>query len=197
MPASSPRKSWQRLFWPRHFWARRFWQLSGPDRRLVIEATLALTAASLAIPILPFRVVARLAAHPLRQPEMSGVARAETVRRTRWAVVACARRLPWSAVCFQQGLAAQWMLRRRGVAAVLYYGAAIDAEAGPSSHVWVRDGDIDVVGGEVAARFAVLARFPACTSKNANRIKHLDCRDKPGTTTRIGRKQRQLILTRL
>jgi hypothetical protein len=33
----------------------------------------------------------------------------------------------------------------------------------------------------------------ACTSKNANRIKHLNGREKPGTTPRIGRDQRQLV----
>lgn len=161
MPASPARKPWLRRSWTRIFWAWRFWRLSGPDRLLVIEATLALTAASLAILILPFRVVARLAAYPLRQPEMGGLARADAVRRTRWAIVACTRRLPWRVVCFQQGLAAQWILRRRGVPSVLYYGAAPDTEAGLAAHVWVRDGDIDVVGGEVASRFAVLAMFPA------------------------------------
>ena len=42
----------------------------------------------------------------------------------------------------------------------LYYGAASDAEQGLSAHVWVRDGDVDIVGGEIASRFAVLATFP-------------------------------------
>ena len=33
-----------------------------------------------------------------------------------------------------------------------------------------------------------------CRSKNANRIKHLDGRDKPRTTPQMGRKQRHLVL---
>jgi hypothetical protein len=167
MPASSSRNTWQQRFWQRRFWSRnfcvrRFWQLSGPDRLLVIEATLVIAAGSLAILILPFRAIARLAAHPLRQPEISGEARMEAVRHVRWAVIVCARRLPWRAACFQQGLAVQWMLRRRGAyPSVLYYGAAPDDETGLTAHVWVRDGDMDVVGGALASRFAVLARFPA------------------------------------
>jgi hypothetical protein len=52
------------------------------------------------------------------------------------------------------------MLRRRGVPSVLYYGAAQGERTGLSAHVWVRDGDVDVVGGEIADRFAVLATFP-------------------------------------
>jgi hypothetical protein len=53
------------------------------------------------------------------------------------------------------------MLRRRGVPSVLYYGAALDNGSGLSTHVWVRDGDVDVIGGEIADRFAILATFPS------------------------------------
>jgi hypothetical protein len=63
-------------------------------------------------------------------------------------------------MCFEQGLAAQFMLRRRGVPSVLYYGAALDDQDGLSAHVWVRDGDVDIIGGEIASQFAVLATFP-------------------------------------
>jgi hypothetical protein len=62
--------------------------------------------------------------------------------------------------CFEQGLAAQRMLRRRGVASVLYFGAAPNDRKGLVAHVWVRDGDVDVIGCETADQFAVLAEFP-------------------------------------
>jgi hypothetical protein len=68
--------------------------------------------------------------------------------------------MPWRTLCFQQGLAAQLMLRRRGIPSVLYYGAAQDDLNGLYAHVWVRDGDVDVIGGEIAYRFAILATFP-------------------------------------
>jgi hypothetical protein len=63
-------------------------------------------------------------------------------------------------MCFQQGLATQFMLRRRGIPSVLFYGAAPDDRGGLSAHVWVRDGSVDVIGGETASRFALLATFP-------------------------------------
>jgi hypothetical protein len=63
-------------------------------------------------------------------------------------------------LCFQQGIAAQLMLRRRGIPSVLFYGAAQDELAGLFAHVWVRDRDVNVVGGEIAHRFAMLATFP-------------------------------------
>ena len=110
--------------------------------------------------MLPFRNLGLLAARPIRWPKPPDSVRLTKVGRVRWAILAAARRVPWRAVCFQQGLAAQFMLRRRGVPSVLYYGAAQDDRSGLSTHVWVRDGDVDVVGGEIAHRFAILATFP-------------------------------------
>jgi hypothetical protein len=52
------------------------------------------------------------------------------------------------------------MLRRRGIPSALYYGAKPDDLSGLSAHVWVRDGDVDVIGGDIAHDFAILAIFP-------------------------------------
>ena len=67
-------------------------------------------------------------------------------------------------MCFQQGLAAQLMLRRRGIPSVLYYGAAQDG-SGLHAHVWVRDGDIDVIGGEIAIVLPSWRHFRTKTRK--------------------------------
>src|SRR5262249_28593518 len=99
-------------------------------------------------------------ARPICGPELPLETRVNRVRRIRWAIIATASRVPWRAVCFQQGLAAQMMLRRRNIPSVLYYGAA-QGRGGLSAHVWVRDGNVDVIGGEMAHRFAVLATFPS------------------------------------
>jgi hypothetical protein len=119
-----------------------------------------LVVAHVAVTVLPFRNVGLLAARPIRGPNVPNQARANKVRRVRWAIITSAARLPWRALCIQQGLAAQLMLRRRGIPSVLYYGAAQDDRDGLSAHVWVRDGDVDVIGGEIANRFTVLATFP-------------------------------------
>ncbi len=67
--------------------------------------------------------------------------------------------MPWRTMCFEQGLAAHWMLRRRKRPSTLYYGAAtFDGEL--KAHVWVKSGDRDVVGCENADEYALLARFP-------------------------------------
>jgi hypothetical protein len=84
----------------------------------------------------------------------------QAARRIGWAVDAAARRTPGGASCFAQGLAAQAMLRRRGLASRLYYGARSEGSRGPLAHVWVRSGDEDVVGAAGCERFALLATFP-------------------------------------
>jgi hypothetical protein len=139
---------------------RKFWRLSRQDRLLLLEAILWLAIAGLAIAVLPFRQVGFLAAHRIRQSDLPRTARLNKLRRVRWAILSTAARVPWPALCFQKGLAAQLMLRRRGIPSVLYYGAAQDDKDGLHAHVWVRDGDFEVIGGEVAHRFVVLAAFP-------------------------------------
>ena len=123
-----------------------------------------LALASLAISFLPFRFIARTASCGGRGGMILPNKTVSILQHVRWAVPACARRLPWRAVCFQQGLAAHWMLRRRGLPSVLYYGAGTDPGVCQSkriaAHVWVRCGDFDVCGSDMAPRFAVLAAFP-------------------------------------
>ena len=142
---------------------RKFWRLSWQDRVLLAETILSLAIAGIAIAVLPFRYVGLLAARPIRRPTLFGQARVYEVGRVRWAIITIAARLPWRALCFQQSLAAQLMLRRRGIFSVLYYGAAQDDRSGLHAHVWLRDGNVDVIGGEIASGFAILATFPPRT----------------------------------
>ena len=115
-----------------------------------------LALASLLIALLSFRRVAALSASAAHT---TPIARDRAARIAR-ALAAWGARVPWRAVCFQQGLAAQLMLRRRGLAAALHYGAACDEAGQLVAHVWVRSGDVDVIGCEQAPRFGLLAVFP-------------------------------------
>jgi Transglutaminase-like superfamily len=139
----------------------KFFRLPRHDRWILLEATLSLAVASLVIAVLPFRQVGRLAGRSIGRPQPSPTARLRELKQIRWAIVVSAARVPWRAECFQQGLAAQFMLRRRGVPSMLHYGASLDNGSGLSAHVWVRDGDVDVIGGEIASRYAQLAAFPS------------------------------------
>lgn len=150
----------------------KFWRLSWQDRLLLLEAIFCLAIAGVAIAVLSFPYVGVLAALPLCRSKPSHQARLIKVSRVRWALLVCSRRVPWRAKCFEQGLAAQFLLRRRGIPSVLYYGAAPDNQRGLSAHVWVCDGDINVVGGEVASRYALLATFPPQVDSDTQHMRH-------------------------
>jgi hypothetical protein len=134
----------------------RLTRLSWADRLLLAEALATLAFASLAIRLLPFRRVVKLAS----ALDRSAVAPdgGERVRKVVWAVRAWARRVPWKAVCFQCGLAVHAMLRRRGIGSFLHYG--VSQADGLKAHVWVSAAGRDVIGGEEASGFTCLATYP-------------------------------------
>ena len=134
---------------------KRLSRLSGPQRLMLVEAAALLTAARAAVALLPFKRMIALGARPL------GTRRADDAhRQVVWAIEAAARRLPVRLVCMHKGLAAQWMLRRRGVDARLHYGIAYDPADKLEAHVWVARGDDILIGAEEAPRFRCVATFP-------------------------------------
>jgi hypothetical protein len=150
-------------------WLSRVRQLGSDDAILLGEALLILAASSTAIRLLPFSRVGRLASRSLgRAQANAGLARIV------WAVQAWGRRVPWRAVCFQQGLATQIMLRRRGLDSTLYFGAAPNTKDGLAAHVWVKLGDTDIIGCEEAPGYAVLAKFPSRGKVQPGGLKRFD-----------------------
>lgn len=129
------------------------------ERRLLTEAVAALAVASFLVATAPFRRVASMARLPRAAPPAPGE-QLERIRAVRWAITVSARRVPWRAKCIEQAFAAQWMLRRRAVPAVLHYGVA-KRDQGLIAHVWVRSGENDVVGCENSAEFTEVAQFPS------------------------------------
>lgn len=135
-------------------------RLSWSDRLLLGESLLLIALAAFVVAFIPFRRVVTLVSAPSKTPVPTDAERKRLIERCRWAVRAWARRVPWRALCFEQGLACHWLLRRRGVATTLYYGAANTPDKGLAAHVWVRAGGADVIGCENAGDFAQLAAFP-------------------------------------
>lgn len=130
--------------------------LPWPDRVLLAEALMSLVLAALVVAFLPFRTIDRFAGRTSRA-KPAGDARL-LGKRVAWAIRAGARRAPFRAKCFEQGLAAAWMLRRRGISATLHYGAAREDQT-LVAHVWVTAGDDEVIGCENKDRFAELVRL--------------------------------------
>ena len=128
------------------------------DRRaplgLLAEAGCAIVVATLAIRLRTFNRIAR----DLERASQGAPADTDSAYWIRRSVGAWGHRLPWRAKCFEQGLAAAAMLRRRGFAYEVHYGAVSHADA-LKAHVWVTSGGSPVVGYENAAEHAELAVF--------------------------------------
>jgi hypothetical protein len=133
----------------------RFLELPRERRAMLLRAMFALTAASTAVALLPFRTAVAFGSSRLKR--RIDVTPEDCV----WAVEAAARRLPWRTMCIEKGLCAQRLLRQGGLNAILHYGARHTGENGAlEAHVWVSvAGDI-VIGGDEAPDFAEVAAFP-------------------------------------
>lgn len=134
--------------------------LSWSDRFLVLEAMLVLGLARLALRAIPEpRLFPWFCRRP-RGPHPDDVTRIRQIGKIRWAVLTGARHAPWRTVCFPQAIAAQTMLRRRGIGTTLVYGARLSRDDGLSGHVWLQDGDTIIIGERAAAGYRALISFP-------------------------------------
>lgn len=139
--------------------ATRLIRRSRRDNTLLVEAVAALLAAWAAVRFLPFR---RAVASGSRALGTSAVAvDLDAISRS---VAVAGKRVPWRAVCLQQGLALQWMLRRRGIDARLHYGVGYGASADLQAHVWVTVGDDIVIGAEQVPLVKCVASYPQVPS---------------------------------
>jgi hypothetical protein len=122
---------------------KRFRGLGGNQRRVVLEAALALTTSRLALRLAGFRrssaFLARAAPLPAGPPAQvspnigsSALPPDEIARLTH----ATARYLPFSSNCLDRSLALCWLLRRRSVPARLRIGARKEGTR-LEAHAWV------------------------------------------------------------
>jgi hypothetical protein len=136
-------------------------RLAWADWWTLLEATLWLALARLAIVLLRFPVLSRRLGTPRRESTFDDDERQRPVlRRIRWAIGAVSRRAPWRCKCLEQAIAAKMMLRRRGMASTLYLGVAREPSGvALQAHAWLRCGSRYVTGGEDRARYAAVSTF--------------------------------------
>ncbi|MBI3890981.1 MAG: lasso peptide biosynthesis B2 protein [Candidatus Wallbacteria bacterium] len=130
---------------------------------MAAEAFAWLGLARVALGLLPFRVVARALGKPRVESRGEiGPGQAAAARRLGWAIEAASRRTPWESTCLIQALAAQRMLRTRGIGSTLYLGVRKGEAPGAGSlaaHAWLRCGSLVLTGERAAEGFTVVGRF--------------------------------------
>jgi Transglutaminase-like superfamily len=146
---------------------RRFAEIGGRRRGLLIEAAFWLLASRIALVAVPFPKLARRIGdfvapsdeRVTRARRASSDEEARLAAEIGWATVSAARHVPFRAVCLPQAMAARIMLRRRGVASVLHFGAAKGQEKAIDAHAWLDAAGVEVTGYPVAAQFSEIACF--------------------------------------
>ncbi len=146
---------------------RRFAQVDGRRRLLVVEAVACLLGARLALNLVPFpRLAGWLGTfvpptdpRALRETAEAPARAALIARETGWAVTRAARHVPFRAVCLPQAMAAQFMLRRRGVSSIMRFGAGRGAEKPLDAHAWLDAAGVEVTGYPVPQNLAEIACF--------------------------------------
>jgi hypothetical protein len=146
---------------------RSFRTVGWRRRGLMAEAAVWLLVARLALVAAPFPWLARrlgafvapgdprvAAARAAASPEA-----AQLARDVSWAVTRGALYVPFKAVCLPQAMAARVMLKRRGVASALHFGAAKGKDRPFDAHAWLDAAGVEVTGYPIARQFAEIACF--------------------------------------
>ncbi len=145
----------------------RFRQAKSGKKLMAVEALVLLAIVRLTLVVVPFPRLARLIgtfvspqdprvalAHSGAAPEHAEIA--ATIGRI---VFVTANAAPFRAVCLPQALAARVMLSRRGIASVLYFGAARGDDQLLEAHAWLDAAGVEVTGYPVANDFTRVACF--------------------------------------
>jgi len=133
---------------------------------LVAEACASMLAARLIL-LLPFRRVAPrlgefVAPVDPRVAERAAATtpdQAATARAIGWAVRSAAPFMPFRSVCLQQAMAAQAMLRRRGIASVMHFGASPNDRRAIAGHAWLDAAGVKVTGYPIPGGMGKIACF--------------------------------------
>lgn len=138
----------------------KFLRLPWRRKRLWLEAVFWLAVSRYRVWRVPFQQWSDWLGQHMHQGHATSLdgARQRLVDDVAWAVANASRHVPWQAVCLPQAMAAKAMLRRRGIASVLYVGMRKGEEKPYEAHAWLKVGDRAVTGGE-GSEFTAVSHF--------------------------------------
>jgi len=142
---------------------KKFAQLPRKEKRLFWEAYWTLGVMRAAILRIPFKNLTRSLQHSPKKGK--SVMLNEEQKRTALAIGRAIERAalhtPWESACLAQSLAAQKMLKKRGIPGVFYLGVAKDNEVEEKmkAHAWTECGEMILTGGRGHEAFTVVSVF--------------------------------------
>jgi len=142
---------------------KKFTQLSTEEKKLFIEAYLTLGIMRTAILTVSFKRLTLSFEHMPDKKETETLNDEENAKAISvgQAITRAAAYTPWESACLVQSLAAQKMLKKRGIPGVFYLGAAKDQESKEKikAHAWTQCGKHIITGAAGHEAFTVLSVF--------------------------------------
>ncbi len=127
------------------------------------EAWLWLALARTMLLLLPFRKLAPILGKktlPSAEQDDELQYQQEKLRRIGTAILRAGRRSPWRTECFEQALAAKFMLKVRRMKSIVFFGVSKNKQKGNfSAHAWLKCGSYIVTGNKHLEQFTVIACF--------------------------------------
>jgi len=147
--------------------ATRLAQVDWGQRGLLAEAAARLIAARIRLAVSPFKKVALGLGSfvPPSDPRIAerrapaDPAQARIAEQVGWAVASAARHVPFKAVCLPQAMAAHAMLKRRGIASAVHFGARRSVEKPIDAHAWLDAAGVEVTGYPLEAGMTEIGCF--------------------------------------
>ncbi len=138
----------------------KFVRLTSVEKLLLLEATLFMALARPAVLLFPFRRIApMLGCEQLESPIEITTMQDMKAKQIGWAVVTMSYHTFWQSTCLVQAIAAQMMLKIRGIPGTIYMGMAKDREGTLLAHAWVRCGSKIITGAPESGQFTIIAAF--------------------------------------
>jgi len=128
------------------------------DRHLLVEATIWLAVARLAVLVVPFKRLAPHLGDAMTETPTEAVPADGWPERIAWAIAAASKATPWKTPCLAEAIAAQRMLRRRRIPSTMYLGLTKDGDV-MAAHAWVRCGRATITGESAKPQFTPVASF--------------------------------------
>jgi hypothetical protein len=142
----------------------RRWLLPLARLKWAVETVVFLGLASLMVRFVPIRFWRQIL-HKTDQTPGSAervATNSRSVEQTKmvgWWVASLAGLVWFKPACLAQAIAGWWMLRRRGIAAVVQVGARSSVEPGDDRfHAWLVSGNAVIIGGRIDEAYAVFQR---------------------------------------
>jgi len=141
----------------------KFLRLSAEEKRLFLEAYLALGEMRIAVLTCSFKRLTRdLEQHrqTLKLPPLDEKTK-ENALKIGWAIARAAANTPWESACLVQSLTAKKMLKRRGIPGVFYLGMTKEGrgEETVKAHAWTQCGDEIITGADGHELYTILSAF--------------------------------------